>query len=179
MQKNYKIAISTLSPIHIGCDTVYEPSNFVIHDDLLHALDVADLADELSAEERKQLGNLASGREPIGAIQRFFRERAAQLASIATHRVAVASDIATEYKNNAGVAVQRGATGEGIYNLFPIARTAFRPIDNAPYLPGSSLKGSIRTAWLNHLNAGNSLKPNEKPQDRQASRALLERLLGY
>ena len=41
------LSISTLSPIHIGCDEVYEPSNFVIHDGLLHALDHAELAAEL------------------------------------------------------------------------------------------------------------------------------------
>ena len=174
---NHKIAISTLSPIHIGCDTVYEPSNFVIHDDLLHALDVADLAEELSAAERKQLGDLATnGREPIGAIQRFFRERAERLASIATHHVAVADDIASEYAQKAGVAAQRNVGSDAVYNSLAIARTAFSPIDNAPYLPGSSLKGSIRTAWLDHLNDGDPLRPNEKPQDKKASRATQELL---
>ena len=52
------LTISTLSPIHLGCDEVYEPSNFVIHDGLLHALDPADLAESLSAAERKQLATL-------------------------------------------------------------------------------------------------------------------------
>ncbi|MBK7562908.1 MAG: type III-A CRISPR-associated RAMP protein Csm5 [Propionivibrio sp.] len=173
------LAISTLSPIHIGCDEVYEPSNFVIHDGLLHALDPADLADSLNASERKQLATLADQREPIGAIQRFFRDHAERFAGLSRHQVAVAPDIVNEYERNAGKPTQRGPAGEATYNVFPIARTAYRPFDSTPYLPGSSLKGSIRTAWLNHLNRGAELTPNEQADKRNAARRLQERLLGY
>lgn len=173
------LAISTLSPIHIGCDEVYEPSNFVIHDGLLHALDPADLAESLSATERKQLGTLSDQREPIGAIQRFFRDHAERFAGLARHQVAVAADIVSEYERNAGKATQRGPAGEATYNVFPIARTAYRPIDATPYLPGSSLKGSIRTAWLNHKNRGEALTSGDKVDKRNANRRLQERLLDY
>ena len=70
--------------------------------------------------------------------------------------------------------------GEATYNVFPIARTAYRPFDSTPYLPGSSLKGSIRTAWLNHVlsQRGNPLKA-EDSRDKNKARTLQERLLGY
>ncbi len=173
------ISISTLSPVHIGCDEVYEPSNFVIADGLLHDLDPADLAADLSDDERKQLTALAEGREPIGALQRFFREHAKRFAGLARHQVAVAEAIVSEYEKSAGRPTQRGAAGEATYNLFPIARTAYRPFDNMPYLPGSSLKGSIRTAWLNHLNGGAALTVDDKADAKRAPRRLQERLLGY
>ena len=174
-----KIAISTLSPIHIGCGMVYEPSNFVIHEQLLHALDEATLAEDLTDDERKTLGDASSSHEPIARLQTFFRGQAPRFAELAKHRVAVVKDIADEYARNAGQAVQRGSSGQPVYNMFPIARTAFQPYDNTPYIPGSSIKGSIRTAWLDHLNKGNPLPGGEKSQDHAASRKLQERLLGY
>lgn len=173
------ISISTLSPVHIGCDEVYEPSNFVIADGLLHDLNPADLAADLGEGERKQLANLAEGPEPIGVLQRFFRDNATRFAGLARHQVAVAEAIVREYEKSAGKPTQRGASGEATYNLFPIARTAYRPFDNAPYLPGSSLKGSIRTAWLNQLNRGAALTAGDKTDRKSAPRRLQERLLGY
>ncbi len=173
------ISISTLSPVHIGCDEVYEPSNFVIADGLLHDLYPADLAADLSESERKQLGTLAERPEPIGALQRFFRDNATRFAGLARHQVAVAEAIVREYEKSAGKPTQRGASGEATYNLFPIARTAYRPFDNVPYLPGSSLKGSIRTAWLNHLNRGTALTASDKTDRKSAPRRLQEHLLGY
>lgn len=173
------IAISTLSPVHIGCDEVYEPSNFVIADGLLHALDPAALASCLTDKEHKQLAALADEREPIGALQRFFRDNAERFAMLATHQVVVTEAIVAEYLKSAGRATQRGPAGEATYNLFPIARTAFRPFDNVPYLPGSSLKGSIRTAWLNRCNGGKPLTGEEQRDKRGAPRRLQERLLGY
>ena len=174
------LSISTLSPIHIGCDDVYEPSNFVIHDSLLHALEITDLAAELSESERQQLGRIADEREPIGAIQRFFKSKAQRLAAISCHQVAVAEGIAKEYEEKVGRAVQQGAGGSAIYSVFPIARTAYRPLDSTPYLPGSSLKGSIRTAWLNHVlkQRGNPLRA-EDSRDKNKARTLQQRLLGY
>ncbi|MBL8393476.1 MAG: type III-A CRISPR-associated RAMP protein Csm5 [Candidatus Accumulibacter sp.] len=173
------LAIWTLSPVHVGCGEVYEPSGFVIHEGLLHVLDPADLADSLSDDERKRLTATAKQPEPIGAIQRFFRDGAARFAELATQQVAVAGDLAREYATKAGRPTHRDPGGEPTYNLFPIARTAFRPFDGTPYLPGSSLKGSIRTAWLNHLNANSPLNPAERADRQGAARSLEQRLLGY
>ena len=169
------LAISTLSPVHVGCGEVYEPSGFVIHEGLLHVLDPADLAAALSDNERRQLATLSDQPEPIGALQRFFRDSAARFAELACQQVAVAESIAREYRQKAGQATQRGPAGEATYNLFPIARTAYRPFDGTPYLPGSSLKGSIRTAWLNHRLA----EAPAQPGSRGNSRSLEEALLGY
>lgn len=173
------LAISTLSPVHIGCDEVYEPSGFVIHDELLHVLDPADLATALTDNERRKLATLADQREPIGALQRFFRDAAARFSELARQQVAVAPELAREYAVKAGRPTQRDPNGEATYNSFQFARTAFRPFDGTPYLPGSSLKGSIRTAWLNYLNAEKPLSPAEKTDRRHASQSLEQRLLEY
>lgn len=173
------LSISTLAPVHVGCDEAYEPSNFVIHDGLLHALDPSDLADALSDKERKQLAGLADQREPIGALQRFFRDNAERFAALARHQVEVVDVVAREYEAKAGKATQQGSNGRNVYNDFQIQRTAYQPHDNAPYLPGSSLKGSIRTAWLNHLNRGAPPRTDDRGDARSASRRLQESLLHY
>ena len=179
MQPPHALSISTLSPVHVGCDAVYEPSNFVIHEGLLHALDVADLAASLTTAERNELKSRADQREPVGALQQFFHNNAARLAGFSRHQVAVAEAIVRDYEQKAGVAQQRGPGGTATYATFPIARTAFNPADNAAYLPGSSLKGSLRTAWLNHLNRGQALDRAAVGDRRNANRQLQENLLGY
>ncbi|BBL34613.1 hypothetical protein Nstercoris_00852 [Nitrosomonas stercoris] len=170
----HPLRISTLSPIHIGCDEVFEPTNFVIDGGLLHVLDPADVAAELDEKEKQQLMQLADSREPIGSIQHFFKERRSRLAQIASQWVDVAPDIAREYEEKSGKPQQRSSDGRTVYNLFPMARTAFNSLDGVPYLPGSSLKGAIRTAWLNYQNKGKSLL-----EKRESSTQLQQRLLGY
>ncbi|NTU63262.1 MAG: hypothetical protein HGB05_07630, partial [Chloroflexi bacterium] len=34
-------------------------------------------------------------------------------------------------------------------NKFAISRTSYTPYDGMPYVPGTSLKGALRTAYLN------------------------------
>lgn len=170
-----QITISTLSPVHIGCDEDYVPTNFVIKDSLLHFLDMAVIADELNDAERTALGNL----QTVGAIQQFFKSKRERFAPLASHLVEVATDIASDYERNAGQPVQQGAGGAPAYNLFPIARTAYNPLDAAPYLPGSSLKGSMRTAWLNAVNNNQPLQATDKADKKNINRNLQQRLLGY
>jgi len=170
----YPLRITTLSPVHIGCDEVFEPTDFVIDEGLLYVLDPAGIATTLENREKQQLLRLADERDPIGVIQQFFKQRRARLAQAARQSVDVAPDIAREYEEKAGKPQQRSNDGRIVYNLFPIARTAFNPLDGSPYLPGSSLKGAIRTAWLNYQNKGKPLA-----EKKENSAQLQQRLLGY
>lgn len=164
------ITLTPLSPIHIGCDEDYVPTNFVIQDNLLHYLDMTMLADLLEDDERRKLGE----NQTIGAIQYFFKSRRDRFAPLAHHIVGIASDIAQEYETKAGRPVQSHTDGNHTYNLFPISRTSYRSLDLSPYLPGSSLKGSIRTAWLEAINQGRPLL-----DAKENNQALQQRLLGY
>lgn len=169
------ITISTLAPVHIGCDEDYVPTNFVIKDNLLHYLDMAVIADELDESERAALGS----KQTIGEIQQFFKSKRERFAPLATHLIEVAADIAGDYEKNAGKPTQQVTGGAPVYNLFPIARTAYNPLDATPYLPGSSLKGSMRTAWLNAVNKEQPLKANDRADKKNINRNLQQRLLGY
>ncbi|WP_304055367.1 type III-A CRISPR-associated RAMP protein Csm5 [Nitrosomonas communis] len=160
------ITLTTLSPIHIGCDEDYVPTNFVIEDDLLHYLDTAVLVDVLNDKQRRELGACHT----LDVIQRFFKSNRKVLAPLASHIVGVASEIAQAYENRAGQSDNE--------NQFQIARTAYHPIDFSPYLPGSSLKGSIRTAWLDALNSGKPLQQMAE-KSKETNHALQQRLLEY
>ncbi len=172
------VALSTLSPVHIGCGDDYEPTHFVIHGGLLHVLDPADLALALSDEERRKLAALADEREAIGALQRYFRSNAERFARLARRSIAAAEAVCRDYEEKAGRPTQRSSDGSATYNCFPIARTAFRPLDGGPYLPGSALKGSMRTAWLSQRNQGEGLRADEE-QAKNPARLLEQRLLAY
>ena len=43
-------------------------------------------------------------------------------------------------------------------NQFSISRTAYNPYNNLPYIPGSSIKGALRTAYLSKLATDMSIK---------------------
>ncbi|HMW16845.1 MAG TPA: type III-A CRISPR-associated RAMP protein Csm5 [Accumulibacter sp.] len=174
---------STLSPVHIGCGEHYEPSTFVIHDELLHVLEPATLLMALSDDENRKLAALASQRQPIAAVQRFFSASAARFSEFAVRQVAVTPALAREYLTKVGRPAQPATAAsdeDAVYNRFQIARTAFRPLDGSPYLPGSSLKGSIRTAWLNQtlLRAPGAASTIDTARKGAAAR-LEQCLLGY
>lgn len=171
-----RVAFTTLSPVHIGCDEDYLPTNFVIKNDLLHCLDIDAIADSMDDSERSSLGRA----QTIGHIQQFFKSRSERFSLLATHTVEMAPDIAKEYEEKAGHPTQQ-TNRESIYNQLRMMRTAYRQIDFAPYLPGSSIKGSIRTAWLDRLNNGRSLEQLgiASKDKKQQNRELQQKLLGY
>ena len=68
---NATLALTPLSPIHIGCGEDFEPTNYVIEDGILYGFDPsrAALPDNLA----KRLGELGDKADLLG-IQRFFRD---------------------------------------------------------------------------------------------------------
>jgi CRISPR-associated protein Csm5 len=135
-----KTSISILSPVHIGCGEDYEPTNFVIKDSLLYYLDLVSLADELSVAEKLSLGNFIN----LQATQEFFQSKRDRLAPLSIHMVDVAKEIADKFEDKKSKQSQSGEYSQDL-----MARTSFNPLDSSAYIPGSSLKGSMRTAWLN------------------------------
>jgi len=59
-------------------------------------------------------------------------------------------------------------------NNFIIARTSFGLSDNRPYIPGSAIKGSIRTAYL---NARAKVKEESRPRGKGSAKELEKTLL--
>lgn len=150
--KNFKASITTLSPIHIGNGTEFDPTSYVVMDDLL--LHFSPERVPLYETEKNNLMAAVnrSGSDAIVGIQNFFAGEniASRCAAVSHQAVMVTKGIAAEYHKRVGKRAFSG-DGSGAINQLDIKRTATNQHRGDYTIPGSSLKGAIRTAWLNHL----------------------------
>lgn len=140
-----EIFLTPLSPLHIGCGEDYEPTNYVIHQNVLYSFDPAVVP--LDAALRKEL--LAAVRSgSIPSVVKFFQRNADTFRVFAENALPVCGQCVKTHRLMA-------EKGEG-RNQNKIARTTYCATNegNAYYLPGSALKGVIHTALLNRVNAG-------------------------
>ncbi|MBF0145668.1 MAG: type III-A CRISPR-associated RAMP protein Csm5 [Magnetococcales bacterium] len=161
---SYPLIISTLGPVHIGCGEDYEPTGYVMEDQVLHVFDpVEALRDNTRA--REELSRLCDrpGAEVIQKVQEFFFRRREELIPFSTHCVTANEHFQKFYDER--VMPERN---KGKNNQLQIERTAHVATEHRPILPGSSLKGAIRTALLNQEHGGKKLvnpRDAEKKKD--------------
>lgn len=143
------LALTPLSPIHIGCGEEFDPTNYLIEDGTLYAFDPsrARLPDSLA----KELGGIGE-RANLLAIQRFFREHREYFKPHAEILIPVAPGLAAEYERQLGNVANREANGRQVINQLAIERASHS--NGLPYIPGSSFKGALRTGILDRLNEG-------------------------
>ncbi len=158
--KTYRLALTPLSPIHIGCGEDFEPTNYVIDDGVLYGFDPSLAA--LNDLQKAKLTD-AANRASLLAIQRFFRDNAKDFMAQADVLIPVSHGVAKKYESDIGRAVNLEANGNQVFNKFVIERNSYTGAQRLPYIPGSSFKGAIRTAWLDELNG------ERQPSDVQFS----------
>jgi CRISPR-associated protein Csm5 len=172
--ESHNLLISTLSPVHIGCGEDYEPTNYVIDGETLHAFDPARLLARLEQKQREELSRALDDRNPVLAAQRFFFRHQALAIEIACHCAPVASAAARHYAARIGQIANQQQDGGQVINKLEIARTAFNTLSSLPVLPGSSLKGAMRTALLEALRAQTgrhySITDQEAGRNNEAAR---------
>lgn len=171
--EHHTLFLTPISPIHVGCGDDYEPANYVIRDGFLYAFDPANLT--LSPAERQSLLDACDrrGDDALRAIQRFFHDRTQSCIAVSHTRVSICPDVEAKYRSRVGQVAQREGLGRTVVNALSIARTASNPFLHQPILPGSSLKGAIRTAILDLLNDGVRLD-----LDKRNNRDFQAKLLG-
>ncbi len=166
----HALAFTPLTPIHIGCGEDFEPTSYVIDGNVLYQFDPSQLS--LTEADRRALTAAVNRREDdaIRAVQSFFFSKRTECKAISRLQVPVAAGVAEWYAKRVGQVAQREAGGATVSNQLEIERTAHHPYTGQPYLPGSSLKGSIRTAWLNHIDdkPAPQRNPQEKPTERSS-----------
>lgn len=162
MKNAFHCTIEIQSPVHVGCDEVYEPTGFVIdeanqqliHFDPVMFLSTLDPKDRERFSAICQEGTISS----IQKIYQFFRGKPAQ-----GRRVNLCDGFLNHYSQTLNLPDNRL---QQELNKFSIQRTAFRVADGRPYLPGSSIKGALRTGHLNAVcqgkKTGGSSKDIEK-----------------
>lgn len=173
--KTYKLALTPLSPIHIGCGEDFEPTNYVIEDGVLYGFDPSRAA--LTDVQRGRLAEVAA-KTSLLAIQRFFRDNAATFKLDADVMIPVSHGVNEQYEQRIGRAANVEASGNSVFNNLFIERATYTGARQVPYIPASSFKGCIRTTWLDALNAGSKptavmFKVTLKGPDNQSRRVRL------
>jgi len=137
-----------LSPVHVGCDEVYEPTGFALDEesDRLIIFDPTEFIQALEQADRERFSEICR-KGTIGSIleiYKFLRNR-----SVNGRSVGICSGFVDHYRQVLELSPQQAKQQ---LNRFEIRRTAFCPVDNRPYIPGSAVKGALRTAYLNALS---------------------------
>lgn len=143
--EHIEIRLSTLSPIHIGCGEDYEPTSFVIQDGALYLFEPSEA--ELPKSIREALLKLVDAPHiSLASLRKFFMEHSQYFLPHARRIVPVTSAVEASY--------QKSFTDQQARNdaKLEIDRTFYNPFDGLPVIPGSSIKGAIRTAVLDTLN---------------------------
>lgn len=179
----WHLAITPLAPVHIGTGDDYEPTQYVIDGERLFSFSPEAALRALPEAARADLLKILAGAPSVALIkqvQGFFYRHRERLIPEAEHVIPVLPSIAAEYAGRVGQTAQREQNGREIINQLRIARTYGDPATRRPILPGSSLKGAIRTALLDQVNAGASLRPEERNRPSpQGNLALQQRLFHY
>ncbi len=172
--KTYRLALTPLSPLHIGCGEDFEPTNYVIDDGVLYGFDPSRAV--LNETQMRRLTEVAN-KVSLLAIQRFFKDHAKTFQALADVLIPVCSGVREKYERDIGRATNIEASANQIFDRFIIERTVHTGRTSQPYIPGSSFKGAIRTAMLDHLN--NERKPSWDDNVQKGTPKLEARLLGH
>lgn len=155
------ILLETAAPVHIGCSEVYEPTGFTVDTDKneLNSFEPTDFIASLSPSEKQEFSNICSkgSIESIIELYRFMRGK-----PVKGRRVKLPEEFSAHHSSVLNLKGTKNIQ-QGLNN-FTIERTFFRSHDQRPYIPGSSVKGAIRTAVLNRMASELNYPENNKPQ---------------
>lgn len=174
-RQTFKCMIRTLTPIHLGCDDVYEPMSFTVDEKngRIIVFDPFSFIAGLNPEERAQFaeickkGTIAS----ILEVYKFLRNKTAD-----GRDVPVCADFLDHYNKTLSLPLNNERAIRNDLNRFQIPRTVFLQADQRPYIPGSAVKGALRTGVLNASKPGGA---GHKKSEIRRPRELEEKLLQY
>lgn len=164
--------ISTLTPVHIGSGEDYEPGNYLIDKGWLYYFDPAQLAGRLDERQRQALLAIVDkdtmDERALINLQNFFKNLKSLIKPISQYQVAVPDGIEEFYNNKLGKVAQQEGRGQGrghqkkVANKLEIERAVLNHTSGDYYIPGSSVKGTIRSAIINALKAKDKLTRQEE-----------------
>ena len=179
MRESIPCLIRTLAPVHLGADEVYEPLGFVIDEQnsRLLAFEPGDFLNLLPEPDRRRFLELCRRGtvESVLEIYRFYYEHRSRVRGRA---VAVCPGLVEHYREVINLK-GRGRELRQALQQFTIHRTACLPHDHRPYIPGSAVKGALRTAYLNALAQIRKMDTPKDQKGRWDPRGLEHRLLNY
>lgn len=186
IDQHWQLSITPLAPVHLGSGQDYEPTGYVIDEETLYEFDGIAALKALPEQERAKLSGILDGKptqDMLRRVQSFFHANRERLIAVSRRCVQVNATVEAFYRERIGQVAQQEARGQTVQNRLEIERTAFNPYSGAPILPGSGLKGAIRTALLDRENNGNPLHQVDDRRTRRTrpehSLEMQERLFRY
>ncbi|GAB4334700.1 MAG: type III-A CRISPR-associated RAMP protein Csm5 [Calditrichia bacterium] len=134
--KRYKLKVEPLTALHIGTGEEYNPLEYRIHDGYLERFSLPKLLEDLPPEKRPQLYAAIESLNPKPLLELL-------------HNFLKPQHILYRLKASASVIQKYSANFGNTENQLLIGETYKSPTSYKPVLPGSSLKGAIRTAVVN------------------------------
>jgi CRISPR-associated protein Csm5 len=173
-QKRFYIRI--VSPVHIGCDEVFEPLGFVVDEDAcaLTTFDPLDFFRNLNGNDKTKFADTCrkGNMESLLELYKFMKGR-----RYSGHSVELCKGFIEHYRQTLSIKATDSKRIQQELNKFSISRTSFSPHSQKPYIPGSSVKGAVRTAYLNML--AEAVNINYDHRDKKAAEILEKKLLQY
>ncbi|MBP8980670.1 MAG: type III-A CRISPR-associated RAMP protein Csm5 [Syntrophobacterales bacterium] len=147
MNEETHFIIRILAPVHIGCDEVYEPTGFVLDETscTLTAFHPVDFVRHLSKGDLDRLTSICrrGDLESILDLYKFMKGKSAP-----GHKVEACKGLIEHYQKTLSIGTRDRNRIQQELNKFTISRTSFHPVTQQPYIPGTAVKGALRTAYL-------------------------------
>jgi len=183
-----KVRLHVMSPLHIGCDDAYEPTSFVIDEETkkLIEFEPVNFIKALSEDDRRRFSEICMSDNSILQVYKYVRQKYRK--DMGGRAVDIADGLVNHYRKVLSLST---FDKKAVINNFIIQRTAYNPQNDTPYIPGSSIKGALRTGYLSVLaTCGGSLselakslddinyRPSNPVKRARNAKDLEERLLG-
>jgi CRISPR-associated protein Csm5 len=145
-QETYKIKAWILTPVHIGDGTELEPLEYVIKDKF-YKINLEEWLTTLPGEKAEEFKKLTGRDYAQKSILTTLRQFVKDNIDVDKYKE-WSADVCEAVKNKYE---ERFKAPENQLPMSPFIRTG-----NRPYLPGSSIKGALRTAYLNFIKRNTS-----------------------
>ncbi len=140
----------------MGYSDLYEPFNFVVDSEAscIYFLDIDKFMLNLSDKDREIISRISNDVSPYGLIK-FYNFMNSKLnyvksnSSIIIRKINVCSGFISHYREVINMNSRDIREINNAINRFKIAMLSYNSNLNQPIIPGSSIKGAIRTAILN------------------------------
>lgn len=168
-----KLKLHVISPTHIGCDEIYEPSGFKI-DEKRHKLiefDKIKFYESLSEIDKRTLLNICLKSDISSFIQliNFIQNK-----NVSGKEVDIAHSVLENFNRVTNPLNLPPQQFKQELNKLEIKKTASNPYNHQAYIPGSSIKGALRTGYLNFLSEEKNI-----PIDHKDAKQLEKELLNF
>lgn len=138
--KRYKMTLTILSPVHIGSGEEIDPTEYIVKDGIFYRLDLPRFLSQLNGAQRAEFDRAVSDPNPW-RIRDFIRRHAEKNPEKFACFKAEAAAFQSDY--NQSLSNQNRQLQVNLFTRTPGTWKA--------YIPGSSIKGAIRTAVINTL----------------------------